>query len=153
LKPIEIIQAIFYTISVIGIAFAYFQYRRNVSIEKQKVTNVLLDKFFDPKTLQEIRTLLDYDKVGTDRLKNLILTESDDDAILQEKFINYLNFFEYIGYLVLHTKQLDIEDANTLFGYYIILIDKIGIDDWLQKNGFKYTRMIIAKFKTKMKTQ
>jgi hypothetical protein len=63
----------------------------------------------------------------------------------EEKFTDFLNFFEFIG--VLHFRgHLPLEQVRDVFDYYL---EKIGADpdcrEWIEKYGFEKLKGLLAK--------
>src|SRR5438067_12427289 len=97
----DVLQAGSLVIGVIVAAFAYFNYRNNLRLERTKWAAKLYEKFYEasPESkLREVREYLDCGPEGSEKLSQLV--DSEDPT-----FTDYLNFFELVSYLE-KSKQL-----------------------------------------------
>jgi hypothetical protein len=126
-----------------GVIFAAYKYWDSVKLTKSKWLHELYKSFYEnDKFYKEIRQILDYEK-STEKDNNLkyeILKNnfgSDTNIELQEKLVDYLNFFEFIATL-LKLNQIELNEINMVFGYYIINLYENGFlsEEKLVKNGF-----------------
>ena len=138
---IDLIAKVMAGLGGLGFFIAAFSYRQQVRIRQAEWLKSLFEKFFENSTYKEVRSWLDYD-VLHERL-----TVSDPGLRQQneEKFTDFLNFFEFIG--VLHTRgHLPLEQVWDVFDYYL---EKIGKDadcrEWIAKYGFERLKAILAK--------
>ncbi|MGL5891800.1 MAG: DUF4760 domain-containing protein, partial [Bacteroidia bacterium] len=110
--------------------FAASTYYRNGRLERAKWLNTLHEKFFIENKFSEIRRLLDY-KEPSDLYSSLAASfpnRNDKNNIdLEEKLVDYLNFFEFIATLN-KQGQLSQSEINSTFGYYI---SKLNSHKWL----------------------
>src|SRR5258708_28779192 len=125
----------------LGFFIAAFSYRNQVSIRQAEWLKSLFEKFFENTTYKEVRSWLDYG-VLHERL-------NIGDAVVrqqnEEKFTDFLNFFEFIG--VLHSRgHLPLEQVRDVFDYYL---DRISADEncreWIHKYGFEKLKGLLAK--------
>jgi hypothetical protein len=124
----------------LGITIAAINYRQQTRIRQAEWLKSLFEKFFESSTYKEVRVWLDYD-VLHDRL-----TTADPAGRQQneEKFTDFLNFFEFIG--VLHFRgHLPLEQVRDVFDYYL---GKIGSDsdcrEWIEKYSFEKLKGLLA---------
>lgn len=127
----------------IGFIVAVLSYRNQVRIKRAEWLKSLYEKFFESLIYKEVRVWLDYD--------HLHAKLSVEDAVLreanEEKFTDFLNFFEFIG--VLHfSGHLTFTQVNEVFDYYL---KKIKADedcqDWIQKYSFEKLKGLLEKMK------
>jgi hypothetical protein len=138
-------------LSLIGIIFGVLTYYRNTRIEKAKWLNQLHEKFFEKDTYKQIRIYIDYKTEQFKKLKEQINLDSNEDPILQETFVDYLNFFEFIATLE-KLNQLEINEINLVFGYYIRQLGKFDfILKFIRENEFSNLTSLIEKI-TKLKS-
>jgi hypothetical protein len=114
-------------------------YRDQVRIKQAEWLKSLYEKFFENPTYKEARVWLDYGYLH-DRL-----TENDKQKREEneEKFTDFLNFFEFIG--VLYSRNhLTIEQINEVFDYYL---KKIKLDPdcqkWIQDYSFEKLKALL----------
>jgi hypothetical protein len=69
----------------------------------------LYDKFYEHSELKKVRDLLDSD--DHQQIRSIVAEEGP-------AFTDYLNFFEFLGYL-LESKQIKAEEVRGLFDYYL----------------------------------
>jgi gamma-glutamylcyclotransferase (GGCT)/AIG2-like uncharacterized protein YtfP len=94
--------------------FALWTYRRSAALERAKWIKELYEKFYERPDLKEIRDTLD----AQDPSEVLRLVQEEGAA-----FTDYLNFFEFLGYLV-SSRQISRQEVVDLFEYYIRRIEE-----------------------------
>lgn len=131
----EIVDLIIKLVAIVGAVIAVSTYYKNARIERAKWLNVLYEKFYEKDIYKEMRMRLDYNTTEYYQLIESI--KADTDPKEQEKLVDYLNFFEFIATLN-KLNQLNINELNLVFGYYIKVIgNDADIVSFLQKHGFK----------------
>ncbi len=112
----------------IGGGITIYIYYKNSKLEKAKWLNSLFEKFFYHDKYSEIRQLLDYSrKEKIEELKKVVKTHEQEE--IEEKLVDYLNFFEFISSLK-KMNQLSIQEIRMMFDYYI---RRLGDYDFLMK--------------------
>jgi hypothetical protein len=131
-----VIPAIALIITAIGGWITICTYKKNSNIRRAEWLYSLFEKFFCQANYAEIRQLLDYDnKEQIIRLQKAVKMHSD--AFLEEKLIDYLNFFEFIASLW-RLKQLSLKEIRMMFDYYIRRLgDYDFIMEYLNQEGFE----------------
>jgi len=133
----EIIKMVALCMAVIGGIISVRTYRSAQLVKRAEWLKSLFDLFFIQDTFKEVRRWLDFDILG-EKLAN------DPDHLIEEKFTDYLNFFEFIATLKIQ-KQLSLEEINHLFYYYLDLIKKSEIcRKYIQAYGFKHLENLLA---------
>lgn len=123
------------TASLTG-SLAILAYRRDVRHKQTDWLYQLFTKFYEQPTYQAIRKVLDY-KIEPEysELQRQIAEPGVKD--LEEKFSDYLNFFEFICNLQ-QTGRMDRRDINNMFDYYLTSLSRM---DWatayVNRNGFE----------------
>lgn len=113
------------TAAIAGTAImAAIRYRHQSSLERMKWLQQLYDNFYNSERYKQVRQLIDFDD-----LEALIqlLRKSDaaprelraEDRDRVDQLTDYLNFFEWIGYLE-KERQLTIKNIDTMFKYYLV---------------------------------
>lgn len=92
-------------------AFAFVQYKRSKKVERSKWMLQLYEKFYEEHRFKRMRDILDCDEDEGAAVEQVVKGE-------EAEFTDYLNFFEFIGYLR-NRGQLDDKDIDALFGYYL----------------------------------
>ena len=114
--------------AAVGGGITIYIYYKNSKLEKAKWLYSLFEKFFYEDKYDEIRQLLDYDrKDKIEELKTVIKSHSQED--LEEKLVDYLNFFEFISSLK-KMNQLSLSEIQMMFDYYI---RRLGDYDFLME--------------------
>lgn len=126
--------------ALIAVVVAVVNYRAQTRLKQAEWLKSLFEKFFENSTYKEVRVWLDYGMLH-ERL-------TVDDAMLrqahEEKFTDFLNFFEFIG--VLYTrKHLSFEQVDDVFGYYM---KKIAGDpdcrEWIDQYSFEKLKALLT---------
>ena len=78
-----------------------------------------------------------------EQFQNSILNH--DDVLLEEKLVDYLNFFEFIASLW-KLGQLSIQEINLMFEYYIRLLGKFDfLMKYIHDEGFEGLADLVSK--------
>ena len=124
-----------------GVIIAALVYRRQIKIKHSEWLQSLFEKFFENENYKEVRSWLDYDELN----KKLHSDEESEKRKNEEKFTDFLNFFEFIG--ILHfKKELTFKEINVVFDYYLEKIK--GNPDcqlWIDKYGFEKLKILLGK--------
>jgi hypothetical protein len=126
---------------VIGIFIALLNYRNQVRIKRAELVKSLYEKFFENNSYKEVRVWLDYGHLHA----RLMVEDAQQREINEEKFTDFLNFFEFIG--VLYTsRQLTFKLVSEVFDYYL---GKIKVDadckDWIDRYSFEKLKVLLRK--------
>ncbi len=159
-----LVQIIFYIFSTVGILVSVYTYRRSVKQKKAEWLSDLSEKFYEGITYKKIRKILDYElirnqttvstqknpeyqslKIITKKVFNN-QTLSAEELELLEEFVDYMNFFEFIGSIE-SLKLLQLKEISSMFGYYLEIMDKDWIKDYLKNDKFSLTLYLIEKNK------
>lgn len=127
---------------VITAFFSLREYRRNIELQRLKMLDRLRYDFYVDKKFKAIRDRIDSQE-GQLEISRLMVKEikwagltKDEDAELAD-FADYLNFFEYMFYLV-RTKRVRAEDVDAMFDYYIkSLAETSCILEYAKSKGFE----------------
>lgn len=123
-----------------------FVFFRNSQLKRSEWLFSLFEKFFYESKYAEIRRIIDYS--NPDELKKLLDDiSSSENHDLEEKLVDYLNFFEFIANLWL-LKQVPIIEISMMFDYYIRRLDDHDfIKKYIDKNGFEGVAKLVQKVK------
>ena len=123
-------------VTAIGGIFAIATYRRDVRHKRTDWLYQLFDKFYEKQTYQTIRKVLDY-KLEPDYSELQRQIQEPGSKDLEEKFADYLNFFEFLCNLQ-RTGRMDRRDIDNMFDYYLTSLARM---DWVyayvSRNGFE----------------
>jgi hypothetical protein len=125
----------------LGIIVAVLNYRSQVRIKRAELMKSLFEKFFENSTYKEVRVWLDYEQLH-DRLN---ATDQAQRRANEERFTDFLNFFEFIG--VLYTSnQLTFNLVHEVFDYYLKKI-KADADcrDWIDRYSFEKLKALLKR--------
>jgi hypothetical protein len=124
-----------------GIIVATLNYRNQVRIRRAEWLKSLFEKFFENSTYKEVRVWLDYD-ILHDRLA---VADAGLRQANEEKFTDFLNFFEFIG--VLHARRhLSLGQIIDVFGYYLKRISSdADCREWIDRYSFEKLKALLAR--------
>jgi hypothetical protein len=119
--------------------WAVYTYHGGQRLERTKWLKELYEKFYEKPDLKRVRDLID---VGSDsQLAKYVSTEP-------REFTDYLNFFEFIGFLYTE-KQISEKEIKGLFDYYLkSLRDRPRVLEYVgnTSNGYEMLLMMLNKF-------
>src|SRR5690349_10794998 len=101
----------------LGVLVAAINYLNQTRLKRAEWVKSLFEKFFESSVYKEVRGWLDYDELP-DKLSGPNQRENE------EKFTDFLNFFEFIGVLY-SRRQIKLEEVYEIFDYYL---KKIKVD-------------------------
>ncbi len=125
----------------LGFIVAAITYRSQQRIKRAEWLKSLFEKFFETPGYKEARVWLDYGK-----LHDKLHPGNDDERIEnEEKFTDFLNFFEFIG--VLYSRnQLTFRQVYEVFDYYLKKIkNDPDCQDWIERYGFEKLKLLLKK--------
>lgn len=125
----------------LGIIITVLNYRNQVRIKRAELLKSLYEKFFENSTYKEVRAWLDYGHLHG----KLSVEDAAQREINEEKFTDFLNFFEFIG--VLYTsRQLTLTLVYEVFDYHLKKI-KTDADcqDWINKYSFEKLKALLRR--------
>lgn len=136
LSNIKDVASIF---SSIGVIFAVFTFYKNNQLKKAEWLKSLFEKFYESNNYKEVRRWIDFNVIE-EELGN------DTDGQKEEKFADFLNFFEFIAVLE-KINQLDVKKIRYLFAYYLKLIDENNFcRKYIKENGYKNLNKFLEKY-------
>jgi hypothetical protein len=133
-KPIAEAFVLFTTPIVAG--WTIYTYHRSVKLERAKWIKDLYEKFYESMGLKMVRDAID--SANHTQIDTMVANE--DPA-----FTDYLNFFEFLGYLW-ESKQISKEELLGLFDYYLGDLKKNKkIVDYIEtpKKGFEKLQQLL----------
>lgn len=127
------------TIGLLAVVIAALGYFRQLKIKKGEWLQVLFEKFYENKNYKESRKWIDNGEIE----KKITLGDSISED--EEKFTDFLNFFEFIANLE-SEKQISLKDVTNLFDYYLRrLKSSVICMAWIKKYGFEKLDGILNK--------
>ena len=119
-----------------GVLVAAINYLNQTKLKRAEWVKSLFEKFFESSVYKEVRGWLDYDELpgklsGPNQREN------------EEKFTDFLNFFEFIG--VLYSRgQIKSDEVFEIFDYYLKKIkDDPNCQVWIGKYGFEKLKALL----------
>ena len=131
----QIVYQVAATLAALG---ALYIYHSNSRLEKSRWASALYEKFYEKEQLKRVRDLLDCE-ADAEAVRKLVSEETPD-------FTDYLNFFEYVGFLE-KSKQLSHEGVQDIFKYYLMCLKRHKVvmsyiaDD---SKGYEQLRQLLA---------
>jgi hypothetical protein len=127
----------------VGVLMAALTYYNQVRIKRAEWLKSLFEKFFENPTYKDVRGWLDYNELA----EKLAVSDEREKRINEEKFTDFLNFFEFIG--VLYSRnQLTYTQVCDVFEYYL---KKIALDAdcrrWIDQYGFEKLKALLARLR------
>src|SRR5215213_10150888 len=102
--------------AIIGGTIAIATYRRNARVRRAEWLSSLHSKFFETPTYKRIRQVLEARDERFVALRQAVADNQTNDDV--ELFVDYLNFFEFVGSLR-ELGQLSTDEIDRLFDYYL----------------------------------
>lgn len=120
-----------------GVLVAAINYLNQTKLKRAEWVKSLFEKFFESSVYKEVRGWLDYDELPT-RLSGPGQRENE------EKFTDFLNFFEFIG--VLYSRgQIKSEEVYDIFDYYLKKMkDDPNCQAWIERYGFEKLKALLV---------
>jgi hypothetical protein len=126
--------------AIVAMIVAVVNYRSQTRLKQAEWLKSLFEKFFENSTYKEVRVWLDY---GTLHERLTV-----NDAVLrqanEEKFTDFLNFFEFIGVLY-SRKHLSFDQVYDVFDYYL---KKLAADtccrEWIDQYSFEKLKALLT---------
>ena len=109
----EMLMAVVETVGVLGTLlgglWAVWTYHRSLALQRAKWVKDLYDKFYEHDELKKVRDLID--SGNHEQIRAMVANEAP-------QFTDYLNFFEFLGYLW-ESKQVKTAEILGIFEYYL----------------------------------
>jgi hypothetical protein len=148
----------------IGLALAAFvaglkavkEYADRTKAEQIRWVGDIFERFFQDKLYRRVRQRVDYDDLDNiaillERNKDRNAEFSQEERDLLDEFTDYLNFFEFIAFLIAK-KQMASEDVSQMFDYYLRRLNQIkqraAVMEYLEKDGFENLRKLLLQYKS-----
>ena len=137
---IDLVAKLMAGLGGLGFFIAAFSYRSQVRIRQAEWLKSLFEKFFENSTYKEVRVWLDYGVLH----ERLTVADAGQRQQNEEKFTDFLNFFEFIG--VLHSRgHLPLDQVRDVFDYYL---ERIRVEEdcreWIDKYSFEKLKALLA---------
>ncbi len=148
-KEIGVIASVVTALSfIVASVIALISLRINNRLRRTDLLNNLFEKFFYDSKYAEIRKKIDYSGKHKDLMKQLEDALADrNNEVLEEKCVDFFNFFEFIAVLW-KLKQLKIIEIKYMFEYYVKMLDNnIHTRKYLEDNGFENLLDLINEIK------
>jgi hypothetical protein len=129
--------------ALIAVMVAVVNYRAQTRLKQAEWLKSLFEKFFENSTYKEVRIWLEYGYLH-DRLT---FGDVSFREVNEEKFTDFLNFFEFIGVLY-SRKHLTIEQVSDVFGYYLGKIKSdADCQQWINQYSFEKPKLLQEQFR------
>lgn len=131
---VKIFQITAYVAATFGIIITVYTYYNNNKVKRGEWLKELFEKFYENNSFSEVRENIEYDS-----LKSFL--EIDDKGMAtnkknEEKFVNYLNFFEFIAILQFRNHIKD-DEVKDMFEYFINKLNDVPfITRYINQFGF-----------------
>jgi hypothetical protein len=126
-----------------GIIVAVLNYRSQVKIKRAELLKSLYEKFYEGSAYKEVRVWLDYGHLH----EKLNAADPGLKEMNEEKFTDFLNFFEFIGVLY-SSNHLTLKLVSEVFDYYL---EKIKSDadcqQWINEYSFEKLKLLLKRVK------
>ena len=131
--------------AAVGGWFALQTYRSNVRLKRAEWIDKLHTKFYEAENYKRMRHIWDYQRAPEfANLQRALNTDGLEDELC-ERFVDYLNFFEYISSLW-KTDQLSQSEIIMLFEHYLYLIRELDfVWSYVRGQGFENLTELISK--------
>ena len=150
-KEIGVIASVVTALSfIVASIIALISLRVNNRLRRTDLLNALFEKFFYQSKYAEIRKHIDYSSKHEDLMKQLeesLINHNKNEEDLEEKCVDFFNFFEFIAVLW-KLKQLQIKEIKYMFEYYIKMLDNNPYTKrYIEENGFENLLDLIKEIK------
>ena len=150
-KEIGIIASVITALSfIVASIIALISLRVNNRLRRTDLLNALFEKFFYQSKYAEIRKHIDYSSKHDDLMKQLeesLINHNKNEEDLEEKCVDFFNFFEFIAVLW-KLKHLQIKEIKYMFEYYIKMLDNNPYTKrYIEENGFENLLDLIKEIK------
>jgi len=127
--------------ALIAMIVAVVNYRAQTRLKQAEWLKSLFEKFFESPIYKEVRVWLDYGTLH----ERLTATDAAARQANEEKFTDFLNFFEFIG--VLYSRDhLSYQQVCDVFEYYLKKIKSdADCQQWIDQYGFEKLRTLLGK--------
>jgi hypothetical protein len=134
-------QLLAWIAALIAVIVAVVNYRHQTRLKQAEWLKSLFEKFFEGPTYKEARVWLDYGTLH----ERLTVSDAATRQVNEEKFTDFLNFFEFIG--VLYSRgHLSLEQVCDVFDYYL---KKIRADadcrEWIDQYSFEKLKALLQR--------
>ena len=131
-----------YLAGILAALFSVWQYRRNSRRERTRWIYDLYRRFWEQPSLRKMRERIDWGDTA-------FLEEEDKDVL--SDFDDYLNFFEFIGYLW-KSGELELTEISVMFDYSLRQLgqNKI-IRSYLTKYGYEQLNALLDELRYSVK--
>lgn len=138
----DVTRVLLQLVGIVAPIVALVTYRRNARIKRAEWLSSLHAKFFESANYKNIRRIIDYSTPELATLRGAVELGGPDDLV--ESFVDYLNFFEFIGSLW-KLDQLRINEVAMLFQYYLEnLNSQPFITRFIHEQGFENLEELLA---------
>ncbi len=127
--------------ALVAVGVAVVNYRAQTRLKQAEWLKSLFEKFFENSTYKEVRVWLDYGHLRA----RLTVEDPGLREINEEKFTDFLNFFEFIGVLY-SRKHLTFDQVYDVFDYYLKkLKSDADCQEWVGQYGFEKLKLILER--------
>jgi hypothetical protein len=127
--------------ALVAVIVAVVNYRAQTRLKQAEWLKSLFEKFFESPTYKEVRVWLDYGLLH----ERLHIADAAARQANEEKFTDFLNFFEFIGVLY-SRKHLTFEQVYDVFDYYL---KKLAADAdcraWIDQYSFEKLKALLSR--------
>jgi exonuclease III len=131
-------------IALIGVYIAAINYRSQRIIKRGEWLKALFEKFYENENYKEVRKWIESGDINKKiNIEDNVVTNEE------EKFTDYLNFFEFIATLEIDG-HLKLKDVLNLFDYYLRMLKTLPVCmNWIERKyyGFEKLRTLLKKIK------
>jgi len=131
------------TAALVAVLVGVFNYRAQTKLKQAEWLKSLFEKFFENSTYKEVRIWLEYGRLH----ERLMVEETAQRELNEEKFTDFLNFFEFIGVLY-SRRHLTIGQVSDVFDYYLRKIDADpDCRKWISEYSFEKLGALLEQVK------
>ncbi len=138
----DVAQVGAYLAGILAAHFSVWQYRRNSRRERTRWIYDLYRRFWEQPSLRKMRERIDWGDTA-------FLAQEDKDAL--SDFDDYLNFFEFIGYLW-KSGELERTEISVMFDYSLQQLgENKTIRSYLTKYGYEQLNALLDELRYSVK--
>ncbi len=127
--------------ALVAVIVAVVNYRAQTRLKQAEWLKSLFEKFFESPNYKEVRVWLDYGLLH----ERLTVADAALRQANEEKFTDFLNFFEFIGVLY-SRKHLTFEQVYDVFDYYLKkLAEDADCREWIDQYSFEKLKALLSR--------
>lgn len=133
-------------LGLLGGFWAVFNYWESATVRRAEWLFKLYKEFFDAPHFADMRRILDYEADPQHQELEGCMQGLTSNPALEEKLVDYLNFFEFVAHLW-KLNRIRLREVRRLFNYYLTqLSERDYVTAYLARNDFEDLIQLLERF-------